>query len=122
LYRTTGERRYLDLAGYLLSGVERERLKLTSRDMVYLFSGSPFTSRTIFEGHAVRALYAASGAADYYLETGDAAYGDARTLGRTASPAKCTSRRRGQRARQAFAALMTANRDVTRKAARPSPT
>lgn len=74
LYRTTGERRYLDLAGYLLSGVERERLKLTSRDMVYLFSGSPFTSRTIFEGHAVRALYAASGAADYYLETGDAAY------------------------------------------------
>lgn len=74
LYRGTGDRRYLELARYLLSGVERERLKLTSRDSVYLFSGTPFTSRTEFQGHAVRAMYAASGAADYYLETGDAAY------------------------------------------------
>ena len=42
--------------------------------MKYTFSGLPFTSRTVFEGHAVRAMYAASGATDYYLETGDAAY------------------------------------------------
>ncbi len=28
LYRTTGDRRFLDLAGYLFSGVERERLHL----------------------------------------------------------------------------------------------
>ena len=34
----------------------------------------PFTSRRQFEGHAVRAMYAASGATDYYAETGDAAY------------------------------------------------
>jgi hypothetical protein len=74
LYRTTGNRAYLDLAGYLLSGVERERLKLAPRDLSYLFSGSPFTERTHFEGHAVRALYAATGAADYWLETGDPAY------------------------------------------------
>jgi DUF1680 family protein len=74
LYRTTGERRYLDFAGYLLSGVDRERLKLTDRDVSYTFSGKPFTSRTIIEGHAVRAMYAASGATDYYLETGDKAY------------------------------------------------
>ena len=74
LYRTTGERKYLDFAGYLLSGVDRERLKLTDEEISYTFSGKPFTSRTIIEGHAVRAMYAASGATDYYLETGDAAY------------------------------------------------
>ena len=74
LYRTTGERKYLDFAGYLLSGVDRERLKLTDEEVWYTFSGKPFTSRTIIEGHAVRAMYAASGATDYYLETGDAAY------------------------------------------------
>jgi DUF1680 family protein len=74
LYRTTGERQYLDFAGYLLSGVEKERLKLSDRMTVYMFSGTPFTSRTQFEGHAVRAMYAASGATDYYLETGDPAY------------------------------------------------
>ncbi len=74
LYRTTGTRSYLDLAGYLLSGVERERLHLKESDIRYMFSGVPFTSRTVFEGHAVRAMYASSGAADYYAETGDPAY------------------------------------------------
>ncbi len=74
LYRTTGDRRYLDFAGYLLSGVERERLHLTADQVQYMFSGKPFTSRTEFEGHAVRAMYASCGAADYYMETGDAAY------------------------------------------------
>ena len=74
LYRTTGDRRYLDFAGYLLSGVERERLHLTDDQLVYLFSGKPFTARTEFEGHAVRAMYASCGATDYYMETGDPAY------------------------------------------------
>lgn len=74
LYRTSGDRRYLDLAAYLFSGVERERLKLRERDLVYLFSGKPFTERTQLEGHAVRALYASTGAADYVLETGDEAF------------------------------------------------
>jgi DUF1680 family protein len=74
LYRTTGDRRYLDFAGYLLSGVERERLHLTDDQVAYMFSGKPFTSRTEFEGHAVRAMYASCGATDYYMETGDAAY------------------------------------------------
>src|SRR5580692_1134264 len=74
LYRTTGDRRYLDFAGYLLSGVERERLHLTDDQVRYLFSGKPFTSRTEFEGHAVRAMYASCGATDYYMETGDPAY------------------------------------------------
>jgi len=74
LYRTTGERKYLDFAGYFLSGVERERLHLTDEQVVYLFSGIPFTSRTQFEGHAVRAMYASCGATDYYAETGNPAY------------------------------------------------
>jgi uncharacterized protein len=39
-----------------------------------MFSGKPFTARTEFEGHAVRALYAASGATDYFAEAGDPAY------------------------------------------------
>lgn len=73
LYRTTGDRRYLDFAAYFLEG-DGERLKLTPRDIVYMFSGKPFTARTKLEGHAVRAMYAASGATDYFLETGDAAY------------------------------------------------
>ena len=74
LYRTTRQTKYLDFAHYLLSGVERDRLKLKDADIHYMFSGKPFTSRTEFEGHAVRALYAASGATDYFTETGDPAY------------------------------------------------
>ncbi len=57
-----------------MSGVERERLKLKDSDIHYMFSGKPFTSHTEFEAHAVRALYAASGATDYFTETGDPAY------------------------------------------------
>ena len=74
LYRTTGEGKYLEFARYLFSGVERDRLKLKDSEVHYMFSGKPFTSRTEFEGHAVRALYASSGATDYFTETGDQAY------------------------------------------------
>jgi uncharacterized protein len=74
LYRTTGQAQYLEFARYLFSGVERDRLKLKDSDIRYMFSGKPFTSRTEFEGHAVRALYAVSGATDYFTETGDPAY------------------------------------------------
>ncbi len=73
LYRTTNDKRYLNLAGYLLHG-DGEKLKLTPRQLAYMFSGKPFTSRTQFEGHAVRAMYACCGATDYYMETGDASY------------------------------------------------
>jgi uncharacterized protein len=74
LYRTTGQTKYLEFTRYLFSGVERERLKLKDSEVRYMFSGKPFTSRTEFEGHAVRALYAASGATDYFAEAGDPAY------------------------------------------------
>jgi DUF1680 family protein len=74
LYRTTRENKYLDFARYLFSGVEKDRLKLKDADMRYMFSGKPFVSHTELEGHAVRALYAASGATDYFTEAGDPAF------------------------------------------------
>ncbi len=73
LYRMTGDKRHLDLAGYLLAGDSRIHAR-SPWDDVYHFCGTPFTSRTHLEGHAVRAMYACCGAADYYLETGDSAY------------------------------------------------
>ncbi|MFP5204258.1 MAG: glycoside hydrolase family 127 protein [Acidobacteriota bacterium] len=72
LYRTTGKREYVELAGYILHG--DPRIPLRPQQIVYMFCGVPFTSRTHLEGHAVRAMYACCGATDYYMETGDAAY------------------------------------------------
>jgi DUF1680 family protein len=72
LYRMTGDKRHLELAGYLLAG--DSRIHVQPGDYVYHFCGTPFTSRTHLEGHAVRAMYACCGATDYYLETGDPAY------------------------------------------------
>jgi len=72
LYRITGDKRQLDLAGYILQG--DDRVQLPERRTIYMFSGTPFTARTKMQGHAVRAMYACCGATDYYLETGDPAY------------------------------------------------
>ncbi len=72
LYRTTGKRAYLDLAGYILHG--DPRIPLRPQQITYMFCGVPFTTRTHLEGHAVRAMYACCGATDYYLESGDADY------------------------------------------------
>jgi len=72
LYRTTGQRRYLDLAAYILNG--DKRIDRPPQRVIYTFSGIPFTERTHMQGHAVRAMYACSGATDYYLETGDQKY------------------------------------------------
>jgi uncharacterized protein len=72
LYRTTGNRQYVDLAGYVLRG--DDRIPLEPRQFIYMYCGIPFTSRTKLEGHAVRAMYACCGATDYYLETGDESY------------------------------------------------
>lgn len=72
LSRTTGDRKYVELAGYILHG--DPRIPLRPQQIVYMFCGIPFTSRTHLEGHAVRAMYACCGATDYYMETGDSAY------------------------------------------------
>jgi uncharacterized protein len=78
LYRITGDKRQLDLAGYILEG--DARAPFPERRTIYMFSGTPFTARKKMEGHAVRAMYACCGATDYYLETGDESYW--RTLNR----------------------------------------
>jgi uncharacterized protein len=72
LYRITGDKRQLDLAGYILQG--DSRIELPERRTIYMFSGTPFTARTKMEGHAVRAMYACCGATDYYMETGDSKF------------------------------------------------
>lgn len=72
LYRTTGKRQYVELAGYILHG--DERAKVEPQRVIYMYCGIPFTWRTKLEGHAVRAMYACCGATDYYLETGDQSY------------------------------------------------
>lgn len=72
LYRITGDKRQLDLAGYILQG--DSRIELPERRTIYMFSGTPFTARTKMQGHAVRAMYACCGATDYYMETGDEKY------------------------------------------------
>jgi DUF1680 family protein len=72
LYRITGDKRQLDLAGYILQG--DARMELPERRTIYMFSGTPFAARTKLEGHAVRAMYACCGATDYYMETGDPSY------------------------------------------------
>jgi DUF1680 family protein len=72
LYRITGDKHQLDLAGYILQG--DKRAEFPERRTIYMFSGTPFTARTKMQGHAVRAMYACCGATDYYMETGDDAY------------------------------------------------
>jgi len=68
LYRTTGKKDYLDLAGYFLS--------------FFGFAGSTDIAGMNAGGkmrwmcHAVRALYLSCGGADYFAETGDKAYGE----------------------------------------------
>ena len=76
LFRTTGERRYLDFVDYLLNG-DRPELNLSAEDISYLFSGIPFARRMKFEGHSVRAMYASAGATDYFAESGDKAIREA---------------------------------------------
>jgi DUF1680 family protein len=68
LYRTTGERRYLDLAQKLF---DMRRLVPDGGDDNQ--DRLPFTEQREAAGHAVRANYLYAGAADLYLETGDAA-------------------------------------------------
>jgi DUF1680 family protein len=79
LYRETGERRYLDLAGFLLDQRGHGWLGPSLRygASAYFQDRVPIREASELEGHAVRALYLTAGVADVYLETGDRALLDA---------------------------------------------
>ncbi|MGW2959462.1 glycoside hydrolase family 127 protein [Streptomyces sp. NPDC001220] len=68
LYRETGERRYLDLAGYFVDRHGHGLLGGAS----YCQDRVPLREATNVEGHAVRQLYLLAAAADLAAETGDA--------------------------------------------------
>ncbi|WP_406464592.1 glycoside hydrolase family 127 protein [Streptomyces sp. NBC_01622] len=68
LYRETGERRYLDLAGYF---VDRFGHGLLGGE-AYCQDRVPLREADDVEGHAVRQLYLLAAAADLATETGDA--------------------------------------------------
>lgn len=69
LYRETGERKYLELAEFLLDC----RGKGLAGGDVHHIDHRPFRELTEIEGHAVRALYLNCGATDIFMETGEEA-------------------------------------------------
>ena len=72
LYRTTGERRYLDLAGYFVDVRGHDIIDPTHRfSSDYHSDRVPVRETTVPEGHAVRAIYLAAGATDVAIENGD---------------------------------------------------
>src|SRR4051794_17041827 len=79
LYRETGERRYLALAGFLVDNRGRGWLGPSHRygGSAYFQDRVPVREASELEGHAVRALYLTAGVADVYLETGEQALLDA---------------------------------------------
>ncbi|HET6529208.1 MAG TPA: beta-L-arabinofuranosidase domain-containing protein [Actinoplanes sp.] len=77
LYRETGERRYLDLAGYFVDARGHGLMQGYAQEPTYFSDRVPVREQTTVEGHAVRAVYLAAGAADLALETGDTGLLDA---------------------------------------------
>jgi DUF1680 family protein len=73
LYRETGERRYLDLAGYF---VDRHGHGAHGGES-YCQDRVPVRTAETVEGHAVRQLYLLAGAADLATETGEQDLADA---------------------------------------------
>jgi uncharacterized protein len=71
LYRATGEERYLEQAGRFVERRGRPALADIERGRAYFQDDMPIRDADAFRGHAVRALYLASGAVDLAVETGD---------------------------------------------------
>ncbi|GAA5014058.1 beta-L-arabinofuranosidase domain-containing protein [Actinopolymorpha pittospori] len=72
LYRTTLERRYLDLARYFVDVRGHDLLDPThAYGDAYHSDRIPVRDTVVPEGHAVRAVYLAAGATDVAMETGD---------------------------------------------------
>ena len=71
LYRVTGERRYLDQAQLFVERRGHQLLPDIEFGRSYYQDDVPVRDADILRGHAVRAVYLASGAADLAIETGD---------------------------------------------------
>jgi uncharacterized protein len=71
LARVTGEQRYLDQAATFVERRGHGRLADIDFGRVYFQDDVPVRAATVLSGHAVRALYLASGAVDVAVETGD---------------------------------------------------
>jgi DUF1680 family protein len=75
LYRVTGERRYLEAAKYFVDARGHGMLgrPYGQHDPSYSQDDVPLRDQSEVVGHAVRAMYFYSGAADVYAETGESA-------------------------------------------------
>ncbi|QAY64215.1 glycoside hydrolase family 127 protein [Xylanimonas allomyrinae] len=71
LYRVTGQRRYLDQASLFVERRGRGVLGEIDFGPQYFQDDVPVREATVFDGHAVRALYLAAGAVDVAVETAD---------------------------------------------------
>jgi len=71
LYRLTGGRRYLDQARAFVDRRGHGTLGDIELGRQYFQDDRPVRETTVMEGHAVRALYLAAGAADLAIEDGD---------------------------------------------------
>jgi uncharacterized protein len=71
LYRLTGERRYLDQARLFVDRRGHGVLGDIEFGAQYYQDHLPVREQEVFDGHAVRALYLAAGAADLAVEDGD---------------------------------------------------
>ncbi|WP_162181703.1 glycoside hydrolase family 127 protein, partial [Glycomyces tenuis] len=69
--RATGERRYLDQAKAFIDRYGRDTLGRGGPGPEYSQDDVPVREAEVLRGHAVRALYLASGAIDVAVETGD---------------------------------------------------
>ncbi|MFC7405139.1 glycoside hydrolase family 127 protein [Georgenia alba] len=71
LYRETGTRAYLDLARWFVDARGHGIIEGHGHAPTYFSDRVPVREATTVEGHAVRAVYLAAGAADVAAETGD---------------------------------------------------
>jgi uncharacterized protein len=77
LARLTGERRYLELAGFLVDTRGHETLQPARFGSAYFQDHVPVREATEVAGHCVRQLYLNAGMTDLHLETGEPALLDA---------------------------------------------
>ncbi len=71
LYRETGDASHLELARYFVDARGHGLLAAYGREPTYFSDRVPVREATTVEGHAVRAVYLAAGAADVAAELGD---------------------------------------------------